>query len=69
VPVAPLLTFDTSSAAATHADGRPKQPSRLSALIEFRITYLLEKASDGYKILSYISEADQEAEMRKLGLL
>jgi ketosteroid isomerase-like protein len=38
-------------------------------LIEFQISYLLEKAGNGWKILSYISQADQENEMKKLGLL
>jgi hypothetical protein len=35
----------------------------------FRISYLLERSNDSWKILAYISEKDQEQEMRALGLL
>lgn len=38
-------------------------------LIEFEIAYLLERAPDGWRILSYVSRADQNAEMAKAGLL
>ena len=38
-------------------------------LIEFEISYLLERAEDEWRILSYISRADQNAEMAKAGLL
>jgi hypothetical protein len=38
-------------------------------LIEFEIAYLLEQARDDWRILSYISRADQNAEMAKAGLL
>jgi len=38
-------------------------------LITFRITYLLENSNDHWKIIAYISEKDQETEMRKFGLL
>ncbi len=38
-------------------------------LVAFQIAYLLENAADGALILSYISEADQEAEMKALGIL
>jgi hypothetical protein len=38
-------------------------------VIEFEISYLLEKAADEWRILSYISRADQNAEMAKAGLL
>jgi hypothetical protein len=38
-------------------------------IIEFEISYLLEKAADDWRILSYISRADQNAEMAKEGLL
>ena len=37
--------------------------------IGFVISYLLERAGDSWKVLSYVSEADQEDEMRKLGVL
>lgn len=37
--------------------------------IEFEISYLLEKAGDDWKILSYISRRDQNEEMKKEGLL
>jgi hypothetical protein len=37
-------------------------------LVEFRISYLLEHTTET-KILAYVSEADQAAEMKKLGLL
>lgn len=37
--------------------------------IEFEIAYLLEKAGDEWRILSYISRSDQSAEMAKAGLL
>jgi hypothetical protein len=36
---------------------------------DFQISYLLEKAADSWKILSYISQADQEEEMKRLGLI
>jgi hypothetical protein len=38
-------------------------------VIEFEISYLLEKATDDWRILSYISRSDQKAEMTKAGLL
>jgi len=38
-------------------------------LIEFEISYLLEQAEDEWRILSYISRSDQNAEMAKAGLL
>jgi hypothetical protein len=38
-------------------------------VIEFQISYLLEKDSEEWRILAYVSEADQEDEMRKAGLL
>ena len=37
-------------------------------LIKFWIAYLLEKNDGRWKILAYISEKDQEDEMRKLGI-
>lgn len=36
--------------------------------IWFEIAYLLERAGESWKILSYVSAADQEEEMKKLGL-
>jgi hypothetical protein len=38
-------------------------------IIEFDIAYLLEKAGESWRILLYISRSDQEAEMKKEGLL
>jgi Domain of unknown function (DUF4440) len=38
-------------------------------IIAFEISYLLEKAEDEWRILSYISYSDQNAEMEKEGLL
>ena len=38
-------------------------------IIEFEISYLLEKAEDQWRILSYISRTDQNAAMEKEGLL
>jgi hypothetical protein len=38
-------------------------------LVEFRISYLIESPNGGAKILAYVSQADQEAEMKRLGLL
>jgi hypothetical protein len=38
-------------------------------LIEFDISYLLEESAGDWRILSYISRADQSAEMAKEGLL
>jgi len=38
-------------------------------MIEFAISYLLEKSAGGWRILSYISRTDQTAEMAKEGLL
>lgn len=38
-------------------------------LIEFDIAYLLERADDKWRILSYISRSDQSEEMAKAGLL
>jgi hypothetical protein len=38
-------------------------------VIEFEISYLLERAADEWRILSYISRSDQNAEMAKAGLL
>jgi hypothetical protein len=37
--------------------------------IEFEISYLLEKSGDDWRILLYISRADEQAEMAKEGLL
>jgi Domain of unknown function (DUF4440) len=38
-------------------------------VIEFEISYLLEKADGSWKILSYIAQSDQNEEMKKEGLL
>jgi hypothetical protein len=38
-------------------------------LVEFQISYLLEHTTEGARILSYITQADQQAEMKALGLL
>lgn len=38
-------------------------------LIEFDIAYLLERAADDWRILSYIAQSDQMAEMAKEGLI
>jgi hypothetical protein len=38
-------------------------------MIEFTISYLLEKAGGDWRILAYISRSDQNAEMAKEGLL
>jgi hypothetical protein len=40
-----------------------------STLARFEITYLLEHNGEAWKILAYVSHADQEEEMRRLGLL
>ncbi len=37
--------------------------------IEFEISYLLERSAGDWRILSYISRTDQNAEMAKAGLL
>jgi hypothetical protein len=37
--------------------------------INFRITYLLERSGDEWKMMAYISEKDQEEEMQKLQFL
>jgi hypothetical protein len=37
--------------------------------VTFRIAYLLETLDNRHKILAYVSEKDQEEEMRKLGIL
>ena len=37
--------------------------------IEFEIAYLMERAGESWHLLGYISERDQEEEMRALGLL
>jgi len=37
--------------------------------IEFEIAYLMEMAGTSWRVLGYISERDQEEEMRALGLL
>ena len=37
--------------------------------VEFEIAYLLERAADSWRVLGYVSEQDQEEEMRALGLL
>jgi hypothetical protein len=36
--------------------------------ITLRIAYLLERADDGLRVLAYVSEADEAAEMKRLGL-
>jgi hypothetical protein len=40
-----------------------------SRLIEFDISYLVEQCGDDWRILSYVSERDQEDEMKAVGLL
>ena len=35
----------------------------------FEIAYLMERAGESWRVLGYISESDQEEEMRALGLL
>lgn len=37
--------------------------------VEFEIAYLIERAAESWRILGYVSERDQEEEMRTLGLL
>ena len=37
--------------------------------IEFGIAYLIERAGESWRVLGYISERDQEDEMRALGLI
>jgi hypothetical protein len=37
--------------------------------IEFEIAYLLERADESWRVLGYVSERDQEEEMRALGLM
>ena len=37
--------------------------------VTFWIAYLLERSPDGWKILAYVSEKDQDQEMQALGLL
>jgi hypothetical protein len=37
--------------------------------IEFEISYLMERAGESWRVLGYVSERDQEEEMRALGLL
>jgi hypothetical protein len=36
---------------------------------EFEIAYLMERAGDSWHVLGYVSERDQDEEMRTLGLL
>jgi hypothetical protein len=36
--------------------------------IEFDIAYLIERAGESWRVLGYVSERDQEDEMRALGL-
>jgi hypothetical protein len=38
-------------------------------VIEFDIAYLLEGTGDEWKILSYVSQQDQEEQMKQLGLM
>jgi len=38
-------------------------------VIEFEIAYLLERTAEAWRILAYISRADQAAEMARLGLV
>ena len=37
--------------------------------IEVEIAYLIERAGESWRVLGYVSERDQEEEMRALGLL
>jgi hypothetical protein len=37
--------------------------------IEFEIAYLIELAGESWRVLGYVSERDQQEEMRTLGLL
>ena len=37
--------------------------------VEFEIAYLIERAGESWRVLGYVSERDQEDEMRALGLL
>jgi hypothetical protein len=37
--------------------------------IEFEIAYLLERAAETWRVLGYVSERDQEEEMKAFGLL
>jgi hypothetical protein len=37
--------------------------------IEFEIAYLMEREEESWRVLGYISERDQEEEMRALGLI
>ena len=37
--------------------------------VDFEIAYLVERAENSWRVLGYVSERDQEEEMRALGLL
>jgi hypothetical protein len=37
--------------------------------VEFEIAYLIEQAENSWRVIGYVSERDQEDEMRALGLL
>lgn len=37
--------------------------------VEFEIAYLMERAAESWRVLGYVSERDQEQEMRAHGLL
>jgi hypothetical protein len=62
VPLSPLHTL----AILTWGARFEKTGDRV---IEFEISYLLERAADEWRILSYISRSDQNAEMASAGLL
>ena len=62
VPLSPLHTL----AAVIWGARFEKTGSRV---IQFEISYLLENTGDDWRILSYISRSDQNAEMAKEGLL
>ncbi len=60
--LSPLHTLATVRWAARFARSGERR-------IEFSIAYLLERAGETWRILSYISEQDQDEAMRKEGLL
>lgn len=67
------VTASGSQLSPIHVLARVTWAARFAATgardIVFHISYLLERAGDSWKVLGYFSEADQEEEMKKLGLL
>lgn len=70
--LAPVAVRETSLSpihVLAHVRWRARFEKTGDRAIEFEIAYLLERTAESWRVLGYVSERDQEEEMRALGLI